>query len=69
MNENENVTPIRKEEENLDQNVSGWLFNLLANGMVQLPSNQAENVLAAKEWLAEINQGRKVICDADIPDS
>ena len=65
----ENVTPIRKEEEDLDQNVSGWLFNLLSGDCVTIPGAQAENVVAAKQWLADINQGRKVICDADSPDS
>ena len=57
------------EVEQLTKDASGWLHQLLAGGAVQVASNQAANVLAAQQWLADVNQGRLVVTEAPPPES
>ncbi len=48
----------------LTLNVTGWLHNILEQGMVSLPSNQAQNVLNAKQWLADVNTSKLLVAPA-----
>ena len=55
---------MSSELEQLTKDASGWLSNLLATpGMVQTDSSQAANVLAARQWLSDINAGNLIVTE------
>lgn len=54
----------------LTQNVTGWLYNLLKTpGAVTIDSSQADYVVQAKKWLADVNTGRLEVLPAEEPSS
>ena len=51
---------MENDDATLTRNVSGWLYNLLCQP-IPVGADQAENVVAAKQWLAQVNQGMRPV--------
>ncbi len=47
---------------------SGWLWQKLHNGHVQVTSAEAEHVVEAKAWLLSINQGTLLVQENSEPE-
>ena len=51
----------------LNVNVTGFLHQMLSTpGAVRISADQAEQVVLAKQWLAEINTGNMVVMPAAV---
>ncbi len=54
--------------EELTHDASGWLWQKLHNGHVQVTSAEAESVVKAKAWLARLNDGTLVVQENSEPE-